>query len=375
MFDLTSEQELLVSSLEELARDEFADDAFEWEGEPPWPNVELLADRGYLGINVDEAYGGGGLSEFEAMLTIETVGRVCPDTAEFLYNQQMVAPRAIEMFGTEAAKERYLPPVTAGEDAIAIAISEPGAGSDVGAMNTRVEERDGRLVADGEKLWVSNVTHASAAVVWAKFADGLGAFVLEFDWDGVDVQEHYTNMAGHRQTHFYMEDVTVPEENVLVRGRDGFKQVLRALNWERLGSATLANAIAQCAVDEALEYARDREQFGRSLDEFQGIEWKLADVVKELEASRTLAYRAAVNARSNDRIPDRLEASLAKLYSGEMVEYVTSEALQIHGANGYQRGHPLEYLYRLARGRRIAAGTDEIQKNQIASVLKDRGLP
>jgi alkylation response protein AidB-like acyl-CoA dehydrogenase len=377
MLALSSEQEMLVSSLEDLAREEFAEDAFEWAGEPPWPNIELLADRGYLGINVDEAYGGGGMSEFEAMLTIEAVGRVCPDTAEFLYNQQMVAPRAIEMFGTEAAKERYLPPVTGGEDAIAIAISEPEAGSDVGAMNTRVEddEATGDLVVTGEKIWVSNVRHASAAVVWAKFSEGLGAFVLEFDWEGVEVQEHYTNMAGHNQTHFYMEDVTVPEENVLARGRDGFKRVLRALNWERVGSATLANSFARCAVDEALEYAGDREQFGQPIGEFQGMEWKLADMVKELEASRTLTYRAALNAREAGEAPDRLETSLAKLYSGEMVERVTSEALQIHGANGYQQGHPLEYLYRQARGRRLAAGTDEVQKNQIASALKDGGLP
>jgi alkylation response protein AidB-like acyl-CoA dehydrogenase len=375
MFALTSEQELLVSSLDDLAREQFADDAFDWHGDPPWPNVELLADRGYLGINIDEAYGGGGLSDFEAMLSIEVVGRVCPDTADFLYNQQMVAPRAIEMFGTDAAKERYIPPVTAGEDAIAIAISEPEAGSDVGAMNTRVERVDGTLIVNGEKMWVSNVEHASAAVVWAKFPDGLGAFVLEFDWDGVEVQKHYTNMAGHSQTHFYMEDVPVPEENVLARGRDGFKRVLQALNWERIGSATLANAIGRCALSHALEYATDREQFGQPIGDFQGIEWKLAEMVTDLEASRALAHRAALNARESDQPPDRLEASLAKLHSGRMVESVTSEALQVHGANGYQQGHPLEYLYRLARGRRIAAGTDEIQKNQIASVLKDRGLP
>jgi alkylation response protein AidB-like acyl-CoA dehydrogenase len=375
MLALSSEQEMLVSSLETLAREEFAEDAFQWHGEPPWPNVAFLADRGFLGVNIDEAYGGGGMTDFEAMLTVETVGLVCPDTAEFLYNQQMVGPRAIEMFGTEAAKERYLPPVTAGEDAVAIAISEPEAGSDVGSMNTRVEETADGLVVDGEKIWVSNVRHASAAVVWAKFPEGMGAFVLEFDWDGVTVQEHYTNMAEHSQTHFYMEGVTLPEENVLARGSEAFGQVLRALNWERVGSAALANAIARCAVEKAVGYAEDREQFGQPIGEFQGIEWKIADMVKELEASRALAYRAALNARENDGSPDRLEASLAKLYSGEMVEQVTSEALQVHGANGYQQGHPLEYLYRLARGRRLAAGTDEIQKNGIADVIRTDGLP
>ena len=375
MRSLSDEQAMLVSTLADLAEREFADDAFTWEGETPWENIELLADQGFLGINIDERYGGGGLSEYEAMLSVEAVGRVCPDTAEFLYNQQMVGPRAIEMFGSEAVKERFLEAVCAGEDAVAIAISEPGAGSDVGSMNSRVEENGDDLVLNGEKIWVSNVPDSSAAVTWVKFPEGLGSIVLEFDWDGVEVAQHFTNMAGHTQTQFYMEDVVVPEENVLTRGSEAFKDQLKALNWERIGSSTLAITIAGCAIDKALEYAGDREQFGQPIADFQGIEWKLADMVKEFEAARALTYRAAINAHEQGRIPDRLDASLAKLYSSEMVEDVVSEALQIHGANGYQQGHPLEYLYRLARARRLAAGTDEIQKNQIARVLKKNGLP
>lgn len=372
---LSNEQQMLVNSLSDLAESEFTDAAFAWQGDPPWENVELLADRGFLGVNIAEEYGGGGMTEFEAMLTIETVGRVCPDTAEYLYNQQMVAPRAIEMFGSEALKERYLPLVTAGEDAIAIAISEPEAGSDVGSMNTAVRDGDGELVVEGEKTWVSNVEHVSAAVVWAKFPDGLGSLVLDLEAPGIDIQQHYSNMSDHEQTHFYIDNVTVPEENVLTRGKEGFKDQLQALNWERLGSATLSNAFARCALEHALEYAEDREQFGQPIGDFQGIEWKLADMVKELEASRALAYRAAAKGHQQDRIPNRVDASIAKLYSGEMVERVVSEALQIHGANGYQQGHPLEYLYRLARGRRLAAGTDEIQKNTIADAIKSDGLP
>ncbi|APX97721.1 acyl-CoA dehydrogenase family protein [Natronorubrum daqingense] len=375
MITLSDEQELLVSSLEDLAEREFTDRAFTWDGDPPWENVELLAEQGFLGINIAEEYGGGGMTEFDAMLTIEAVGRVCPDTAEFLYNQQMVAPRAIELFGTDEAKERYLPPVVAGEDSIAIGISEPEAGSDVGAMRTTVEEDGDDLRITGEKTWVSNVEHSSAVLVWTQFPEGLGSVVVDFDAAGVSIEQHYENMAEHHQTHFVMEDVVVPEENVVTRGSEGFKNQLRALNWERLGSATLANAIASCALDKALEYAEQRTQFDQPIADFQGIEWKLADAATDLEASRSLTHRAAIQAHERGRIPDRLDASMAKLRSSEMVERVVSEALQIHGANGYQQGHPLEYLYRLARGRRLAAGTDEVQKNQIASVLKQRGLP
>lgn len=375
MTALSPEQEMVLSSLRTLAESEFAAAAFTWDGDRPQKNVETLAEHGFLGINIGEEYGGGGMGEFEAMLSIEAVGQVCPDTAEYLYQQQMVAPRTIEMFGTQAVKERYLPGVTAGEETIAIAISEPEAGSDVGSMSTSVEERDGELILDGEKIWVSNVPHSTAAVVWVRFPEGLGSVVIDLDDDGIEIQQHFTNMAGHTQTQFYMNDIVVPESHVLTRGKRGFKKQLQALNWERLGSATLANSMARCALEKAIDYALQRTQFDRPIADFQGIEWKLATMAKELEASRALTYRAATRAEANDRIPDRLDASLAKLYSGEMVETVVSEVLQIHGANGYQQGHPLEYLYRLARGRRLAAGTDEIQKNQIASALKRDGVP
>lgn len=172
-----------------------------------------------------------------------------------------------------------------------------------------------------------------------------------------------------------MEDVHIPKENVLTRGPEGFKEQLKSLNWERLGNAALCNGTAACAFDKALEYAQDREQFDQPIGDFQGIEWKLADMAKQLQASRALMYQAADTARREDRSPGRLETSIVKLFSAEILEDVVSEALQIHGANGYQQGHPLEYLYRFARSRRIAAGTDEIQKNTIAGGLKENGLP
>ncbi|WP_254838534.1 acyl-CoA dehydrogenase family protein [Natronomonas marina] len=376
MLALDDEQEMLVSVLADIAEREFADRAFTWEGEFPWKNVRLLADQGLFGLNIAEAYGGGGMTELEAILAIETVGTVCPDTANALYGQTMVAPRAIEMFGTETAKEEYLPPVCNGESVIAIAISEPHAGSDVGSMNTRVERTDAGLRITGEKIWVSWVPDADAAVVWTRFPDdNLGTVVVDLDADGVEIGEHYTNMAGDTQTHFFMEDVRIPEENVLVRGREAFKQQLKALNWERVGSAAYANAMSRCALDHALEYAQEREQFDQRIADFQGLRWKLADAVKELEAARSLTYRAAIGAQSQSRVPDRLTANVAKLYASETVERVVSEALQLFGAAGYQREHPLEYLYRLQRGRRIAAGTDEITKNTIADVLLDEGLP
>lgn len=373
MVSLTDEQEMLVDSLRDIAVTEFAENACTWGGDKPWENLRLLADRGYLGISLPEEYGGGGLTEFEALLMSETVGRVCPDTAYAL--PDMGGARAVVMFGTETAKETYLPPITSGDDHLAIAISEPEAGSDVQSMNTTVEDRDGELSITGEKIWVSGVNEASAAVVWTKFPDGLGTVIVDLDSPGIEIGQHFTNMFGHTQTQFFMEDVSISTENVLVRGPDAFKEQLQALNWERLGNATLSNATALCAFDKALDYSEDREQFGEPIGEFQGIQWKLADLAKELQSSRAIMYSAAEEARDRGGVPERLSTHIANLYSGEVLEHTVSEALQIHGANGYQRGHPLEYLYRFARARRIAGGTDEIQKNQVAHVVQNKGLP
>ena len=372
---LTDEQRMIVRTARKIAENEFQEDAFTWEGETPWDNISTLAESELLGINFEEKYGGAGLSELEVVLLVETIGRICPDTARLLNGMHMVAPRAIDMFGSEAVKEKYLPGLIEGESYIAIAMSEPQAGSDLKSMNTVIEERGGKLVLNGEKTWVSHVSDSTAAVVWVKFPDGLGTVVLDFDWPGVEIQQHYTNMAGGSQTHFYMEDVVLPEENVLTRGPEAFKQQLQALNWERLSVAAVSNATAACALDKALEYAQQRVQFDQPIADFQGIEWKLADMAKEIQLSRAFVHQIAQQAYHDREPPRRLDSSIANLYSAEMLERVVSEALQIHGANGYQQGHPLEYLYRFQRGFRLAGGTDEIQKNQIATRLKRDGLP
>ena len=310
-----------------------------------------------MGINLSAEFGGGGMTEFEAILAIETIGRVCPDTVNALYGQSMVAPRAIDTFGTEAAKERYLPTACDGESAIAIGISEPHAGSDAGAMETTLEEDGDDLVLSGEKIWVSYVPESDAAVVWARFPDGnLGTVIVDLDAPGVDIVEHYENMAGHTQTHFFMDTAPIPKENVLVRGKEALKERLKALNWERCGSAAYANALARCAFDRPLAYMKERERFGQPIGEFQGMCWKITEMAAELEASRYLTYRAVLNATARDRAPDRLETSIAKLYSDDVVEFVVSEALQAFGAAGHQRDHPLEYLYRLQRSRRSPRG-------------------
>ncbi len=354
---------------------EFADDAYTWQGDLPRANLRRLAEADLYCPSISEAYGGQGMSDLAALLVIEAVGRVCPDTGWFTYMQSMVAPRAIDLFGSEAVKEAYLPDVTAGESIVSIAISEPEAGSDVGSMTTRAEDENGDVVVNGEKTWVGGIPFADAAVTWVKFPEGLGSVVLPLDDPGIEVEEEYTNMAGYAQTHFTIDDVAIPEEYVLTRGEEGFKEQLVSLNWERLGASTVSTAWAEAALETALDYAEDRVQFDQPIADFQGIEWKFAEMYRDIETAAAVIYGAAAGARGHDEPPDRVRTSVAKLHSAEMAEDVVSEAVQIVGARAYQTGHPLEYLYRLTRGRRIAAGTDEMQRNTIARALKEDGVP
>lgn len=373
MQGLDPEQREFAERAEEVAV-EFADEAYAWQGDIPWENLEVLADADLFCPSISEEYGGQGMSDVAAMLLTDAVGRVCPDTSWFTYMQCMVAPRAIDLFGSEVVKERYLPDVAAGEGHISIAISEPEAGSDVGSMTTEVTEENGELVCNGEKTWVGGIPFSDVAVTWVRFPEGLGSIVLDLTDPGVEVEEEYTNMAGYSQTHFTIDDVTVPETHVLTRGEEAFKEQLVSLNWERLGSSVLTTAWATAGLELALEYARDREQFGQPIGDFQGIEWKFAEMYRQIETAASTAYSAAAAAEGGET-PHRLQTSVAKLHCSAMAERVVSEAVQIVGARAYQRGHPLEYLYRLTRGRRIAAGTDEIQKNTISRVLKKDGVP
>ncbi|MFB6223587.1 MAG: acyl-CoA dehydrogenase family protein [Haloarcula sp.] len=374
MSTLTMEQREYAERAESVAA-EFSEEAYTWHGDVPWDNLERLAEADLYCPSISEAYGGQGLSDVTAMLLTEAVGRACPDTGWFTYMQCMVAPRAIDLFGSEAVKEEYLPAVTAGESFISIAMSEPSSGSDVGSMDTEVTEENGQLVCNGEKTWVGGVPFGDAAVTWVQFPEGLGSVVIPYDDPGVEIEEVYTNMAGYAQTQFTIDDVVIPETHVLTRGKEAFKEQLVSLNWERLGSSVLTVAWAEAALEQALEYASEREQFGQTIDEFQGIEWKLAEMYRQVETAASLVYLSAAGEQGHEQPPSRLRTSTAKLHCSQMVEDVVSEAVQIVGARAYQQGHPLEYLYRFARSRRIAAGTDEMQLNTIARALKDDGLP
>lgn len=372
-FTLTEAQRELKETAADLAAAEFADRAFTWDGDLPVENRDTLAENGLLGLALPEQYGGGGGTVVDVVLAQEAVGRVCPDTAHVLSRSSMGPPRAIAELGSEALKERYLPPVCAGETTMSVAISEPEAGSDAGAMTTRASVEGDTVTVDGMKTWVGKAEESGAFLVWARFDDGdIGAIVVDAEAPGFSLGDAHTNMAGHAQHDLHFDGCELPREQVLAHGDESFKALLTEFNVERCHNAMMCVACGLRAFDEAMAYARDREQFGERIADFQGIEWKLADVAIQLEAARLVIYRAASNAVRDS--PSRLETSMAKVLANEAGQQAVDEAIQICGARGYMQSHPVEYLYRWVRGWKIAGGTVEVQRNGIARELKKHGL-
>ncbi len=372
-FSLDETQRLLVRTATELAEAEFAEKAFTWEGEFPWENLESLADRGLLGIALDEAYGGGGMTPVEVLLVQEAIGRVCPDTAHIISRSSMGAPRAIDELGTPTLKERYLPSICGGDSIMSIAISEAHAGSDAAAMSTTATIEDDEVIVEGQKHWVTKPEVADAFLVYARFPDGIGALVIEASDAGFELERTDVNMAGHHQGTLRFDDCRVPVDRILIRGEDALVTLLKTFNVERCHNAMMCVSVARNAFERSLEYAYDREQFGRPIGEFQVIEHKLADMAISIETARLAVLYAAETVNEGSGWNDRAQTSIAKVYANEIGEQVLTDAMQIFGANGYMQGHPIEYMYRLVRGWKIAGGTVEIQRNGIASVLAKHG--
>lgn len=372
-FQLSNEQQLIYDTAEKIAEEEFSETAFSWEGTFPTENLRTLAEQELLGIGLPTEYGGGGYSVVEVLLAAEAIGRVCPDTAHILSRSSMGPPRVISELGSEFLREKYLPDVCSGDAILSVAISESQAGSDAGAMRTTVEYDGDDLVINGSKMWVTKADQCSAFLVYGRFPDdNIGAVLVDKDTDGVSLDDGSLNMAGNKQYELYFDDAVVPERQLLVHEPEAFKRLLIEFNIERCHNAMMCLACGLNAFDKALSHAKTREQFGQPIGDFQGIEWKLADMATDLSAARLLIYRAAANARESD--PSRIETSMAKIKANEVGQRVIDEALQIHGASGYMKDSPIEYLYRLVRGWKIAGGTVEVQRNMIAEELKKHGL-
>jgi len=380
---LSEDQKRIQEAAAKLARDAFAARAAEIDRTEayPWENVEALKEAGFLGMTIPSAYGGLGLSCFDAILAVEQIAKVCGVTARIVVEANMGAIGAIMAYGSEEQKARAARLVLDG-DKPAICITEPGAGSAATEMKTRAEKKGDRYVINGAKHWITGGGVSRLHLVFARVfengeAQGIAGFIaIRGETPGLRVgrREPTMGLRGIPEAEIFFEDMVVPESMALIPPsglRRGFADLMTAYNAQRVGAAAVALGIAEGAYELALDYANSREQFGRPIAEFQGLQWMLADMSIGIAAAQALIYKAA----ACDRFPDVTEAAQAKVLASETAIKVTNDALQIFGAAGYSRNLPLERMVRDARMFTIGGGTAQILRTQIASRILGRKLP
>ena len=376
-FNLSEEHRAYAGAVARFAREKLAAGMLDraHSSAYPWDAARLIAQQGLMGIAFPEASGGQGGTLMHAVLAIQEVALVCPKSADIVQAGNFGPIRTFVEYATPAQKAKWLPGLLAGEKLIALGMSEPEAGSAVTELQTSARADGDEFVIKGAKIFSSHSPHASLFLVYVRFApgvDGIGSVLIERDTPGFTIGKPSTFMSGEQWCPLYFEDCRIPAANVLL-GRGGFKKQIAGFNVERLGNATRALAVGQHAFNIAREHALTRKQFGRALCEFQGIQWKFADMVLQLESARLMLYRAALEGERG--LPSAHSTALAKLACNQAGFHAANESLQVMGGMGYSQELVVEYCLRRTRGWMIAGGSIEILKNRIAEGVFERSFP
>lgn len=378
-FSLSSEQIALQESVRKFAQNELPDIAKHIESSDEPASVELrqrYGELGYLGVNLDSKYGGGGLSHLDAVIVLEEIAKISIAVAFPIFESCFGPCLAISHFGNDHLKESVLPKVCSGEVVVAVSMSEPAAGSALTDLTTKATMDGDTITINGSKRWCSGAGHSEAYVVYCRLSDapgakGIGAVVVYKDTPGLSFgkREEHMGFRGVSSADMHFDNVQVPSDNLLVPA-GGFSKLMDAFDLERCGNTTMSLAVAQSAFDYVLNYSQEREQFGKALVDFQAVQIHLAEMKMKLEAARLLLYRAVVNAAQG--LPSVGESSIAKCFANEAVREVTGKAMQLMGGYGYSKEYPVEQKLRDAWGWGIAGGAIDIQKVNIASALVGR---
>jgi len=377
-FRLTPEQEEFRGAVRRFAEKQLAAGALERAHAPgyPWDVAKLMAKQGLLGITIPEASGGQGGTLLDAVLAIETVASVCPRSADVVQAGNFGPIRVLAEYGSAAQKEKYLRRLLAGEAVISVGMTEPDAGSAVTDLKTSAKPDGQGWRVSGSKIFTTHSAYADVFLVYVRFAPGvggIGSVLLEKKDVRLGKTSHF--MSGEEWAQIYLDDVPVPPENVLL-GEGGFKKQIAGFNVERIGNAARSLALGRYAYETARTWALERRQFGRLLCEFQGLQWKFADMKMKLDAAQLLLYRAAANADLGlpRGLPSPEETAIAKAYCNQTGFDVASESLQVMGGMGYSQESLVEYCLRRCRGWMIAGGSIEILKNRIAEHIFQRSF-
>ncbi len=373
-FDFTEEQKLFAEQVRRFAHEHLADGALKraHDSRFPFEIAQLMAKHGLMGIALQQSDGGQGGTVMDAVIAIEQVAAVCPRSADVVQFGNFGPIRTFAEYGTAAQKARWLGGLLAGRTVMSLGMTEPDAGSAVTDLKTSARPDGSHYVINGTKVFSTFSPDAQIFLIYVRYGpglDGIGSVLIERGTPGFAIGMPSSFMSGEEWCELAFTDCRIPAENVLL-GPGGFKKQMAGFNVERLGNTARSLALGRYAFSAARDYAATREQFGRPLCEFQGLQWKFADMAIKLDSAGLLLYRAATNA---DRgLPSAYETAIAKAACNQAGFEVASEAVQIMGAAGFSREALVEYCMRRTRGWMIAGGSIEILKNRIAEHVFDR---
>ena len=372
---LSEEEEMFRASVREFAEGELRPrvEAMDEQGKLDPALIKQCFDLGLMGIETPDEYGGAGASFFTAILGVEELSRVDASVGVFVDVQNTLVNNALLRWGNAEQQKKYLTQLATARVG-AYALSEAGSGSDAFALATRAVERDDHYILNGRKLWITNGLEAEIFIVFANVNPeagyrGITAFIVEKNFEGFSVgkKENKLGIRASSTTELILEDCRVPKENVLGEVGKGYKVSIETLNEGRIGIGAQMIGIARGALEAALSYTTEREQFGKSINEFQGVQFQLAEMATELEAARLMVYNAA---RLKDaRLPFVKEAAMAKLYSSRAAERISSRAIELYGGYGFVKDYPVEKFWRDSKIGAIYEGTSNMQLQTIAKII------
>ena len=374
---LTEDQQLIKNMVREFAENEVRPIAAQIDREHRYPlaTVKRMGELGIMGMTIPEEYEGSAGDNVSYIIAVEELSRVCASHGVILSVHMSVCTYPIYLLGTEAQKKKYLPDLCTGRKIGAFAITEPGAGSDASAQTTTAEKKGDKYIIRGSKIFITNGAYADTFLVLAMtdkpkgIKGGATAFIVEKSFPGFKVgqTEDKMGICASSTTELIFDNMEVPAENVLGTEGEGFKVAMKTLDAGRISIGAQAMGIAQGALDAAIEYAKERKQFGQPIAANQGLQWMLADMATRTEAARRLVYHAAAIKDAGQNYGQA--GAMAKLFAGETATWVTNKALQIHGGIGYTKSYPVERYFRDAKITEIYEGTSEIQRIVIARNL------
>ncbi|MDR1732835.1 MAG: acyl-CoA dehydrogenase [Synergistaceae bacterium] len=375
-FALTKEQEMVRTVMRKFALAEVQPLAAEIDEQERFPRetIEKMARCGMLGLPYPKEWGGAGGDFLSYTIAVEEISRVCAATGDIYSGHTSLCAGPIYTFGSEEQKKRYLPALLKGEKLGAFCLTEPNAGTDAAGQQTHAELHGDHWIINGSKRFITSAGETDVHIVMAmtdpsKKTRGISAFIVDRDSPGfvVGKKEHKMGIRGSTTGELIFENCRVPKENILGEPGHGFKIAMQTLDGGRIGIAAQALGLAQGALDESVKYSKERKQFGKTISEFQGLQWILADMATRIEAARHLVYNAAW--RKEKGLKVTREAAMAKYFASETAMEVATKAVQIHGGYGYTREYPVERMMRDAKITEIYEGTSQVMQMVIASNL------